>query len=315
MVAAGEEGDAGELDQSVVERGDGFHVQMVGGLVEHQAVRAGDHHLGKQASHLFSSGKDAHLLHAVLTREQHSSQEAAHIGDVLHRGVAHQPVRDGQIIVELLRVVLGEVSLGGGHTPFIGAFIRLHLAHEDLEEGGFRQLVSAHEGDLVVVSHDEGDVVQNLFSIDGLGNAFHGEHLISDFPVGAEIDVGILSAGGTDFVQLDLFQGTLSGGRLLGLGGVGGETGDEFLQLLDLFLLLLVRFLHLLDEQLAGLIPEIVVTGIQLNLAIIDVRDLGADLIQEITVMGNHDYRIFKFNEEILQPCDGVQIQVVGGLI
>ena len=165
------------------------------------------------------------------------------------------------------------------------------------------------------MSHDEGDVVKNLFPVNGFGDPFHSEHFISDLPVGTEIDVGILSAGRTDLVQLDLFQGALSGGRLLGFGGVGGETGDEFLQFLDLFLLLLVRFLHLLDEQLAGLVPEIVVTGIQLNLAIVDVRDLGADLIQEITVMGYHDYRVFKFNQEILQPCDGVQIQVVGGLI
>ena len=55
-----------------------------------------------------------------------------------------------------------------------------------------------------------------------------------------------------------------------------------------------VGFLHLLDHQLAGLVPEIVVSGIELNLAIVDICDLGADFIQEVTVMGYHDNRILK---------------------
>ena len=42
---------------------------------------------------------------------------------------------------------------------------------------------------------------------------------------------------------------------------------------------LLVGFLHLLDHQLAGLVPEIVVSSIELNLAVVDICDLGADLI------------------------------------
>ena len=63
------------------------------------------------------------------------------------------------------------------------------------------------------------------------------------------------------------------------LEALAEKSLDELLQLLDLLFLLLVGFLHLLDHQLAGLVPEIVVSGIELNLAVVDICDLGADFI------------------------------------
>ena len=120
-----------------------------------------------------------------------------------------QPVNDNQIVVEFFRAVLREISLAGGHAPFIASLVRLHLSGENLEEGGFCQFVSADESNLVVMAEDEGDVVQNLHAVDGLADAFYGEHFISDFAVGTEINVGIFTAGRTDLIQLDFFQGTL----------------------------------------------------------------------------------------------------------
>ena len=52
----GEQRYARELDQSVVEGGDGLHVKVVGGLIQNKAVGTADHHFGKQASYLFSTG-------------------------------------------------------------------------------------------------------------------------------------------------------------------------------------------------------------------------------------------------------------------
>ncbi len=165
------------------------------------------------------------------------------------------------------------------------------------------------------MSHDEGHIVQYLLPVYGLGEVFHREYFVSDLPVGAEVDVRIFSAGRLDLIQLNLFQGTLSGGSLLGLGSVCGETGDELLQLLDLFFLLFVGFLHLLYQKLTGFKPEIIVAGVELDFAVVDVCGMGADLIQEVTVVGDHDNRVFKVDEEILQPGDGVQVKVVGGLV
>ena len=80
MVAARDQLYAGELDHSFVEGRDGFHVQMVCGLIEDQAVGAADHHLGELAADFLASGEYADLLDAVVACEKHSSEEK-HRGD------------------------------------------------------------------------------------------------------------------------------------------------------------------------------------------------------------------------------------------
>ena len=80
-----------------------------------------------------------------------------------------QPVHDGIVVVELLRVVLREIGLAGGDAPFIGSLVRLHLSGQNLEQGGLCKLVAAYESNLVVVAQDEGNIVQNLYAVDGLG--------------------------------------------------------------------------------------------------------------------------------------------------
>ena len=129
------------------------------------------------------------------------------------------------------------------------------------------------------MSDDKGDIVEHLDAVDGLGNAFDGQNFIADLTVRTEVDIWVFTAGRTDLVELNLFQGTLSGSRLLGFGSIRGETGDEFLQLLDLLLFFLVGFLHLLYEKLAGLIPEIIVAGVELDLSVVDICNVCADFV------------------------------------
>ena len=95
------------------------------------------------------------------------------------------------------------------------------------------------------MAEGEGDVVKELHTVNGLGNAFNVKHFVADLTVWLEVDIWILTAGWTDLIQLDFLKGTFSGRCLLGFGSVGGETLDEFLQFLDLFFLLLIGFLHL----------------------------------------------------------------------
>ena len=98
MVPAGEKRHARELNQTVVQGRNGFHIQMVGRFIQDQAIRSGDHHFGQKAAHLLTSGEDSHFFHPVFSRKEHPAQEAAHIGDIIHRRIAHQPVRDGCLL-------------------------------------------------------------------------------------------------------------------------------------------------------------------------------------------------------------------------
>ena len=58
---------------------------------------------------------------------------------------------------------------------------------------------------------------------------------------------------------------------------LAAETLDEVLQLLDLFFVLAVLILDHALHQLAGLVPELVVADVHLDLAVVDVNDVGAD--------------------------------------
>ena len=229
MVVAGEKFYALEFFHTLIQSRDGFHVQMIGGFIEDQTVGAADHHFGQKTAHLLPSGENPDLFDTVIPGEKHASQETADIGHILDRRVAHKPFGDGIVVVKFFGVILWEISLGGSDTPFIGALVGFHLAHKDPEQSRFGQFVTAYESNLIIVAYDKRDIVQYLLAVHRLADAFHGENLVAYLAFRPEIDVGIFSAGRTDVIQLDLLQGTFSGGSLLGFGCVGGETGDELL--------------------------------------------------------------------------------------
>ena len=117
MVMAGEESHSGEFDQSIVQRRDGFHIQMVRGLVEDKAVRPAYHHLGEHAADFFAAGQHFDLFDAVLACEEHTSQKASYISHILDGRIAGEPVSDGEVIVKFCSVIFGKICLGRGDTP------------------------------------------------------------------------------------------------------------------------------------------------------------------------------------------------------
>ena len=159
------------------------------------------------------------------------------------------------------------------------------------------------------------DTIQHFFAINGFGKSFYGKDLIADLSVGPEIYIRILPAGRLDFVQLDFLKCSFAGGCLFRFGGIGAEPGNKLLELLDFFLFLFVGLFHLAYEQLAGLIPEVIVPGIKLDLAVINVCYLGADFVQKIAVMGYYNDYIFKINQKFFQPGNCIQVQMVGRLV
>ena len=63
------------------------------------------------------------------------------------------------------------------------------------------------------------------------------------------------------------------------------------------------------------MIPEVIVAHIELDFAKVHICNMGADLIQEMAVMGNHDNGVLKASQKVLQPVDGGQVQMVGRLV
>ena len=83
MVMGGENDVVGECFHAIVQSGDAFQVQMVGGLVKQQYVCAAEHHFGQHAADLFATGQNADVFVYVVTGEQHTAQEGAQIAFTL----------------------------------------------------------------------------------------------------------------------------------------------------------------------------------------------------------------------------------------
>ena len=68
-------------------------------------------------------------------------------------------------------------------------------------------------------------------------------------------------------------------------------------------------------NQLAGLVPEIVVAHIDLDLVVVDVADVGADVVEEVPVVAHYDHRAGVVHQKPFQPVDAGHVQVVGGFV
>ena len=213
------------------------------------------------------------------------------------------------------RVVLGEIAPGSGNAPLDRSLIWLQLAHQKLEHDRLGQLVLADKGDLLVAAGDEADVVEELDAVHRLADVCDKEDVLADLAVAGKAHKRIAAGGGGDLLQADLVEQLAAGRRLLALGFVRGEAGDKGLQLGDLFLVALVLVAHQSLDELRRLVPEVVVADIHLDLAVVDVHDVGADRIQEVAVVGDDDDGALVVEQKVLEPVDGFDVQVVGRLV
>ena len=72
---AGKQHHTLEVHQAIVDGGDGFQIQVVGGLIQHQHVRTVEHHTGEHTPNLLAAGEDLHRLEHIVAGEQHPTQE------------------------------------------------------------------------------------------------------------------------------------------------------------------------------------------------------------------------------------------------
>ena len=164
------------------------------------------------------------LFHTVIAGKQHTSEEATYISCIFDLGdTGSASLRSYQIIVKLFGVVLWEIGLACGNTPFVSTFIRFHFAGQDLEESGFCKLVAADKSNLVIAGRVIKEILSRTFTpsmvLDKILLPVSTSLPISRF--GTEINVRIFTAGRIDLIQLDFFQGTFSGSSLFGFGSVG----------------------------------------------------------------------------------------------
>ena len=150
-----------------------------------------------------------------------------------------------------------------------------------------------------------------------LGEVFDFDRVAVEFLflVEIEADERVLARGGLHVLHLELLDLLLAGRCLARLGFVGREARDEVLQVGDAVLRLGVRREQLLARLRRGEHIVVVAARINTQRAVVQVRHVRADGVEEVPVVRNDDDGALALVEDVLQPADRVDVQVVGRLV
>ena len=191
----------------------------------------------------------------------------------------------------------------------------LDFIHDALHEGGFSFAVLSNECHLLAPFDDEVHIVEHdllpiflgeVFRLDGDGAGVGGRR---EFQVEAGVVLFV------HFDSVNLLQLLDSGLHLYGFGCLVAEAFDEILRVLNLFLLVLVGAELLFPAFLAEFHIFGVGYLVVVNLAQGDFDGSVGDSVDEGAVVGDQDDGATAVGEEILQPLDGFDVEVVGRLV
>ena len=212
--------------------------------------------------------------------------------------------------------MLGVVGLRHVLAELDRARIGREQAVYELHERGLAGAVGAGERHVVAAVELEVHARVDVVLAEGLGDALEAHDLVSGARRLGEREVHLLGAlGQDDELALDLLDLLHA---LLGLGGLRGlvaELVHEHLHVRDLALLGGALGPHLLEVVLA--LPEVagVVGGVGGDAAVLHgghMRDAG---VHERPVVGDEKDRAVVAREELLEPADALEVEVVGRLV
>ena len=208
-------------------------------------------------------------------------------------------------------MILGKVRRLNRCAPFDASIVGFFKPHQKPEEHRDGQFVAAYDGDFVFFSYGKADLVKQADAVDALRELCDEETILTGLTIGFKTNPGIAAVGSGELFNRDFFQQASAAGGLARLAAVGGEAGDEGLQLLDFLLRPLVLIAGELLNQLARFIPEVIVAEIKLDFPVVDVDNVSADVVEKVTIVTDHQYRPFVIQKKVLQPDDTVQIEIV----
>ena len=164
-----------------------------------------------------------------------------------------------------------------------------------------------------------GEVVDDVLGLAvllgvGLVDVFELEDVLAGGTHHVEADEGARDVGAREFAGGEALDFLLARVHLRA-ARAGGEAGDEVVELGDLLFALLVLALDAGAD--AGLLQHHVVVAAVVgdDGLVVDVGDVGADVVEEVPVVRDGDDGAVVAVEEVLEPVDGFEVEVVGGLV
>src|SRR6185437_9501021 len=318
------------LLQRDIQRVDALEVQVVRRLVEDEHVGLLKHQLAEEQPRRLAAGERIGHLHALFAAEEHLAEDASYIffGGVLVE--AMQPVRDRHAVGDGGSMLLAEVAdlrlvppLDGAavdaHLGLLGFFQALAIGEQCFEQRGLACSVAAHQDDLFAALDGCGESV-NDFETTAIGERIAFLYVFKFQQVAAagtlllKADVRALDVRAREFGDGEALDFLFARGDLAGTRAAG-ESRDEVFELRDLLFALVVLRLDARADGGLLLHHVVVAAGVGDDGLVIDVRDMRADRVEEVAVVRNRDERAVVADEKLLQPEDGVEVEVVGGLV
>ena len=314
---ADHEDGAGIVLQQLFEQLQRLDVEVVGRLVEHQHIgRLGEQTRQQQAVAL-APRQRAHRRVGPRRREQEVAQ-IAH--DMLARAADLDPLAAradgvGQRGVEVERVAhLVEV----GHLQLRAlahrAGVRRDLAQDELEQRGLAGAVRADQADLVAAQDGGGEVAHDGAGAVGLGHALEFGHDLAAAAAGVELQAHL-----ADDVAA---RGALLAQRHQAVDAADAAGAARLHALADPDLLLRQQLVEarigqrlVLELARLGRLVGAEAAGVAAQLAAVQFEDAGRDRVEEGAVVRDQDDRAGEARQQVLQPDDRLQVEVVGRLV
>ncbi|CAI8755951.1 putative 30S ribosomal protein S5 [Methylococcus capsulatus] len=306
-----------ELTQQLFQQLQCFQVEVVGGLVQHQDVTRLAEQAGQQHPVLLPAGETAHGCAGAFRGKQEIA-EVGHDVDLLaiqadpFFAVAYR-LDDGLVGIELgaQLIEISDLEMGAGPDR---SRIGLQLPQQQPQQGRLAGTVRADEAHPVAAQHQSGKILDHRHTTEGDGEMFDLEHQLT--------------------AALGLFQlepgDTLPRAALCTLAAhplqrphpafVAGPPRLDALAdpcLLDRQLAVELGIALLFFLQRRRLLRQVVpvITGPGGQLAAVQIDDAGGHPLQEGAVMGDEHDGAGELEQLLLQPDDGFEVEMVGGLV
>ena len=288
---------------------------MVGGLVQQEQVVLAQHQLRQRHAPPLAAGEASNGIEHVVARKEEQAQRAAHLA-LLHRGEAVPDLVQhgvGGVEVLLMLVVIPDVNIDAVlHAAPVGR----ELMGQNFEQRALAHAVGADQGHTIARAQLEAHVFKDGLAVIGLAQPLDLQRLLAAAAARLKAEAHMPLLDGL-FQPFQLVQALLAAfGGLDALFPVEAAVAlDDGLFPLD-FLLLQVVGLHAVFKVRGALAHVLgVVAGEFDHAAAEDFTHRGADVIQKIPVVADEQERPLVFRQVALQPFDGLQVQMVGGLV
>ena len=313
-VVADDDSGAVEGLHSLLEDVLGRHVEVVGGLVEDKEVDGGEQQAYHCQARPLTTGEDTDLLLGDLTTEHEGTQQVVDLQPHLTARHLVDGVVDGEVLVEELGLVLGEIAY-----LHVMAYLQLpgerYLAHDTFHERGLTLAVLTHEGDLLTALDGHVDTGEDDVVAIGFLHTVADDGVVAGAQTRRELQVhdlvvDIVDLHGDDLLQLpDLLL------HLYGFCRLVAEALDEGLGVGNLLLLVLPGADLLLAALLAELHIFVVLDFVVLDMSARYLQGAVGDVVDERPVMADEYEGCGALLDKLLQPLDGLDVEVVGGLV